>query len=349
MKIKLNEIKNITLKRKPGDIKVLAQSIQKEGLLQPLVVNQSNELICGRRRYEAIKLLNWEEVDVYQIKTADDIDKYSKAITENRMRLNPSWQEDVKADEELEQLRIAKYGMAKWGGDRKSSSSNELERPSLKDIAEKTKESVGKLSQNIQLAKALKEYPELEKVKTKTGALVELKKIKDKEKIKTLKTPKGLYDVIVIDPPWQVFYNPTGRRGGAKYPTMAIEQIENIELPMNEDCVVWLWATNRYLHEAFHILEKWGIAYKNTFTWVKNQLGLGDWGRTQTEHILLATKGKPIVDFTNQKNIIIADRKQHSEKPDEFYEMVEKCCFGKKKLDYFARKEKKGWDVYGTI
>ena len=347
MKIKLTEIRNVEPRRAHGNIKELAESIRREGLLQPLVVNQDNKLICGRRRLEAVSLLGWDEVEVYRVETKDDIDSLLKAIAENVMRLNLTWQEEVRANEELEQLREAKYGKSTWGGNRKSSSSNELERPSLEKTAKETKQSIGKLSQDIQLAKALKEYPELEKIKTKTGALIELKKKRQKEEIKTLKPPEGLYQVIVIDPPWETMYNPTGRRGGAKYPTMTEIEIKDIKLPADKDCVLWLWTTNKFLHEAFHILEYWGFQYKNIFTWVKSQLGLGDWGRTQTEHILLGVKGKPLVDFKNQKNIIIADRKGHSEKPDKFYKMVEKCCFGKARLDYFARKQRKGWSSYG--
>ena len=345
MKIKLTEIRNVEPRRAHGNIKELAESIKREGLLQPLVINQNNKLICGRRRFEAVRLLGWDGVEVYQIKTEDDIDSLSKAITENVMRLNLTWQEEVTAKEELDQLMREKFGEAPKHRPDKSSCNEELW--SYRKTSQLLQEAEGKTIQDIQLAREIKKDPELEKVKTRTGALIELKKKKQKEKIKTLEAPEGLFQVIVIDPPWETIYNPTGRRGGAKYPTMSEIEIKDIKLPADKDCVLWLWTTNRFLHEAFHILEYWGFQYKNIFTWVKSQLGLGDWGRTQTEHILLGVKGKPLVDFKNQKNIIIADRKGHSEKPDEFYEMVEKCCFGKARLDYFARRQRKGWSSYG--
>ena len=46
----------------PGNIQTLAKSIQEIGLLQPIVVNQDNELIAGKRRLEACKLLGRTEV-----------------------------------------------------------------------------------------------------------------------------------------------------------------------------------------------------------------------------------------------------------------------------------------------
>lgn len=51
-------------------------------------------------------------------------------------------------------------------------------------------------------------------------------------------------------------------------------------------------------------------------------------------------KGKAIPTvFTGKSN-------RHSEKPDEFYQMIEPM--GSKRLDVFARKERKGWDVFGN-
>src|SRR3972149_877560 len=43
---------------------------------------------------------------------------------------------------------------------------------------------------------------------------------------------EGIYDVIVIDPPWQYAgdYDPDGRRGATPYPTMTVEEISNIRL-----------------------------------------------------------------------------------------------------------------------
>lgn len=122
MNIALSKIKLSEPKRNPGNIKELAESIKKEGLLQPLVVNQYNELICGRRRFEAIKMLGWTEVPVNQIKTESDIDKLLKTIAENIMWKNLTWQEEVRQKMEVYQLMCQKYGHIK-GRPKKSSDS----------------------------------------------------------------------------------------------------------------------------------------------------------------------------------------------------------------------------------
>ena len=361
MKIKLSEIKEAEPKREHGKVEFseLKASIEKLGLIEPLVVNQENKLLCGRRRYQAVKELGWEDVDIRIIKTKNELEEFDIALDENIKRKQLTPLEEGQALLERKKIYERMYPETKQGaipGNQekgsvggKTAKCAVLPDSFVTNTSQKLGISERGIRKNIQAAELVEEHPELASEKKVSRIIMKHEINKQKEKIKTLITPKGKFDVIVIDPPWESIYNPEGRRGGAKYPTMTIEQIKNIKLPMNDNCVIWLWVINRYIHEAFHILEKWELNYKNIFTWIKPQLGLGDWGRTQTEHILLATKGKPLTDFRNQKNIITADRKGHSEKPSEFYNMVEKTCYGKIKLDYFARKERKGWEVYGTF
>ena len=81
-------------------------------------------------------------------------------------------------------------------------------------------------------------------------------------------------------------------------------------------------------------------------TWGKDKIGIGKWLRAQTEHCILAVRGKPLFTGESSSTLLLAKRGGHSEKPEEFYKLVEKTCHGRK-LDYFARKKREGWDVYG--
>lgn len=183
-----------------------------------------------------------------------------------------------------------------------------------------------------------------EKQKERERLIEELRK-----RAETLTLPNQTYDVIVIDPPWPVKhnYNPENWRGASPYPELSIEELKELKIPHNHNCVLWLWVTNRFIHEAFHILEAWGFTPKTMLTWVKHAFGLGVWLRGQTEHCIMATKGNPIIDLHEQSTAITAKRTQHSRKPNEFYELVESLCFGKK-LDYYNREPREGWDTFGT-
>ena len=351
MKIKLTEIRNVEPRRAHGNIKELAESIKREGLLQPLVINQNNKLICGRRRFEAVRLLGWDGVEVYQIKTEDDMDKLSKAITENIMRKNLSWAEEVKALAELQQLKEAKYGKAIQGKHISSSYSPSEHDGSIGNIAEETKQSTGKVSQDLQLAKALSEKPELSKCRTKKEALRQIKRERDTERIvreKPILEARGVFKTIVVDPPWQYDTNVIGRTQ-PEYATMSIEELEKLKLPADTNCHLYLWSTNAFLPKALALGVKWGFEYKTCLTWVKDSIGIGSYFRNSTEHCLFFIKGALPIRARNIPTHFSSKRREHSEKPDKFYkEIVERASFPPY-LDIFARQERIGWTIWGHI
>lgn len=172
-----------------------------------------------------------------------------------------------------------------------------------------------------------------------------------KNAITDLATPTGKYQIIVIDPPWQygTKYDSAGRRAASPYPEMTIDEIEAIEIPYDEtQCVLWLWTTNKFMHEAFHLLAAWEFEPKTILTWSKSKMGLGTWLRAKTEHCILAVKGNPVIELTNETTLLEGKAREHSRKPDEFYDMVDTLCIGRK-LDYFSRETREGWDTYGTM
>jgi len=160
--------------------------------------------------------------------------------------------------------------------------------------------------------------------------------------------PDGLFDVIVIDPPWPYggTFNAHAHRIESPYKERSIEEIMMLELPSADNCILWLWTTNAFMHEAYHVLEAWGLEPKSILTWFKERTGVGHYLRGQTEHCILAIQGKPEITHEAQGTSLIAKATDHSTKPDSFYELVESLCPGRK-LDIFGRRERKGWEVYG--
>ena len=161
--------------------------------------------------------------------------------------------------------------------------------------------------------------------------------------------PDGLFDVIVIDPPWNYGgnYNPDGRRVSSPYPEMALDELKELAIPSSDDCVLWLWTTHKFIWDAKFLLEHWGFDYKAILTWDKDKMGMGSWLRMQCEFCLMGVKGKPILLRNDVRDIINEPRRQHSRKPDSFYNIVETLTIGRK-LDYFSREPKEGWEGYGA-
>jgi N6-adenosine-specific RNA methylase IME4 len=165
----------------------------------------------------------------------------------------------------------------------------------------------------------------------------------------------GLFDVVSVDPPWPyegeskniTSFDSVGRRVANPYPEMSIEQIKNIELPLMDNAVVLLWTTHKFLPDAFEILKEWNLDYKATLVWNKEKIGMGAWFRMQCEFCLVGIKGKPYWENTTYRDIIVESRREHSRKPDSFFEMIEKITMGNR-LEYFSREKREGWKVFGN-
>jgi N6-adenosine-specific RNA methylase IME4 len=165
----------------------------------------------------------------------------------------------------------------------------------------------------------------------------------------------GPYDVIVCDPPWPygTQYNSEGRRAANPYPEMSLEEIAadgDVEIAAKAapDCILWLWTTHRFMRHSFPLLDRWGFADKQIVTWEKQKIGLGSWLRSKTEFCIMAVRGSPAIHLTNQSTIVHGAAREHSRKPDEFYELVESLCLGVRRYDRFTREPRAAWDGGGN-
>lgn len=199
-------------------------------------------------------------------------------------------------------------------------------------------------------------YKEIKKEEKKEERLQKIEEVKQKIEAENIIQPNKKYHVIAIDPPWSYKekggfssedYNSESNRGAVDYPVMNVEQIKNIELPAADDCVLFLWTTHAFLKDSFEIMENWNFEYKATLVWDKVKMGIGRTIRMQVEFCLIGIKGNPIINGSAERDIITEARREHSRKPEAFYEMVERMCIGNK-LDYFSRNNRNNWEHYGA-
>lgn len=162
--------------------------------------------------------------------------------------------------------------------------------------------------------------------------------------------PNGKYNCIVIDPPWNygTKYNPEGRRVANPYPEMTQDELKELKILSADDCIMFLWTTQKYIWNAKELLDYWGFEYRSIIVWDKEKMGMGDFLRMQCEFCLVGVKGKPILNNTHDiRDIIREPRREHSRKPETFYDIVEKLCVGKK-IEYFSRSARKDWEAFGN-
>jgi len=155
------------------------------------------------------------------------------------------------------------------------------------------------------------------------------------------------YKTILCDAPLDI--NQRGNYGAVKhYDLMSLEQLKAMPIAdlMEDESHAWFWVTNSTMRQGYEVLETWGFAVKGILTWVKPRLGLGNYLRNATEHLLLATKGKAPTQFRRQLSWFIAPLQEHSHKPEEQFAIIERMSPGPY-LELFARRKQKGWDCWG--
>jgi N6-adenosine-specific RNA methylase IME4 len=179
----------------------------------------------------------------------------------------------------------------------------------------------------------------------------EKKEERQKDIIENPVVPDGTYNVLLADPPWRYEFSETTRREiENQYPTMDLDAIKALELPQEDDCILFLWATAPKLEEAMQVLNSWGFTYKTCAIWDKEKMGMGYWFRIQHELLLVGVRGNVRAPETDARfqSVIRSPRSTHSSKPEVVYEMIEQMFPNKKYLEAFARSNREGWSSWGN-
>lgn len=171
----------------------------------------------------------------------------------------------------------------------------------------------------------------------------------------------GKFGTILADPPWK-FENRTGKVAPEhkrlyRYHTMSNEDIINmpvsqVALPQSH---LYLWVPNALIDTGLKVMKAWGFEYKTMLVWYKvrkdggpDRRGVGFYFRNVTEVALFGTRGqlRTLQPGRSQENIIVSQKRGHSIKPDEQYEIIEACSKGPF-LELFARTKRPGWTSWG--
>ena len=168
------------------------------------------------------------------------------------------------------------------------------------------------------------------------------------------------YDVIYADPPWTYnnMKNRDPKMGGITYPTMTLEDIKSLPIKeiSNRNSALFLWVTMPKLREGLEVIKAWGFDYKTcAFVWVKQNpknegiySGLGHWTNGNAELCLFAKRGAPKRANKNIKQIVLAHRSRHSEKPAEVRDRIVALMGDLPRIELFARQYADGWDCWGN-
>lgn len=150
----------------------------------------------------------------------------------------------------------------------------------------------------------------------------------------------GKFSVIMADPPWDIHME-------LPYGTMSDDEMRQLGVPaLQDDGLIFLWVTGRAMELGRECLKLWGYERSDELIWVKtNQLQriirtgrTGHWLNHGKEHCLVGTKGNPAnLNRGLDCDVITAEVRATSHKPDEVYGIIERLSPGTRKIELFGR------------
>lgn len=165
------------------------------------------------------------------------------------------------------------------------------------------------------------------------------------------------FAVLVADPPWLFrdhMSQGEGKGASFKYDVLSLQEICAFELPpLLPDATLFLWRVAALQEDALQVMQTWGFTLKTELVWVKRTklgkrwFGLGHTVRAEHEVCLIGTRGRPQTLNKSIRSTFEAAVGQHSEKPEEFFKIVEQLRSGPY-VELFARKKREGWTCLGN-
>jgi site-specific DNA-methyltransferase (adenine-specific) len=178
------------------------------------------------------------------------------------------------------------------------------------------------------------------------------------------------YQIIYADPPWKYSFPGTRSDKHDDYSTCNTDDICRFKVTQiaDDNCALFIWGIWTGLPDCLQVIKAWGFEYKTIgFVWVKakrnnniNQtsflpieqlddfFGMGMWTRSNTEYLLIATKGniKPISHAVKQ--VVYAPIQEHSRKPTDVRDRIVELMGDLPRIELFARQKVEGWDSWGN-
>ena len=339
----------------------LKADIAANGLLEAIWLDAEGSVIDGRNRHRACL-----DLDIApRFRTWDgNGSRVSFIISLNlhRRHLTSSQRAIVGLDMLPFLEAEARERMAQGGGD-KTAGSQIFDYPmeNRGRASDHAAQAAGTNRQYISDAKRIqKEAPELlDKIRSGEMKITEAKReLVKRNRPEAPPLPPDVFPVIYADPPWS--YGNSGIIGdtdnyghvGRHYPSMTIGEL--CDLPIKnmvaDNAVLFMWVTSPLLAECWPVIKAWGFKYKTSFIWDKVKHNFGHYNSVRHELLLVCTRGS----FTPQVNKLfdsvqsVERSDKHSEKPQEFRDIIDTIYPHGPRIELFARAGTDGWATWGN-
>jgi N6-adenosine-specific RNA methylase IME4 len=174
------------------------------------------------------------------------------------------------------------------------------------------------------------------------------------------------YDVVLADPPWSYYGQQDKWAAAAKfYDLMSDEDLMDFDIWkfLKPNGVFFMWVTSPRLDFGIDLLRHWGLHYRGVaFVWVKTKKDgvtpIGAQGvrpsvvKPTSEFVIVGStkaKGRPLpLSDEGVAQTVLAPRQEHSRKPEDVHERINRLYPNLQKIELFARRPYPGWSVWGN-
>lgn len=182
------------------------------------------------------------------------------------------------------------------------------------------------------------------------------------------KIPLFKYEGIVVDPPWNYeMYSEKGHEKSphAHYDCMSLDDLKSLRVAdlCGQGALMIMWSTWPHMKQAISLMDAWGFKYVTGGSWHKktkhgkSAFGTGYVLRSSCEPFLIGKLNDVKTHSRSVRNVIEtceifgneieALRREHSQKPNQQYDIMEQLVPCGYCLEMFARNEREGWDSFG--
>jgi len=373
-----HELANIFPMLEGDDLAALRTDIDANGQINKIILYQG-KILDGRNRYRICKMLGIEpETIVYggddpiglvlsQNLLRRHLTASQRAMVAEKLMSMPSHRPE-KREQNCSLIRKEEAAQQMNVSERSVQQARKVRTDAIPEVAEMVESGKLPVSVAASISDATPEQQreiiakddekaileEARKIQSKKREKARQKVIANLEDIATkqVKEAEGVYDVIVIDPPWdmkKIERDVAPEQVEFDYPTMTEEELSQFAIPAADNCHMWLWTTHKFFPSALRLLEAWGFKYVCIFVWHKGG-GFQPFGLPQynCEFAIYARKGTPqFIDTKAFFTCFDAPRGKHSEKPEAFYEVIRRVTTGRR-IDIFNRRNIEGFDSHGN-
>lgn len=162
-----------------------------------------------------------------------------------------------------------------------------------------------------------------------------------------LKLGGRLFDVIMMDPPWQLSSSQPSRGVAIGYDSLSDELIKKIPVPKLQPAgFLFIWVINAKYSFTCKLMDAWGYKLVDEIAWIKKTVngkiakGHGFYLQHAKETCLVGIKGEGKFNYNGNIgcDVIFSERRGQSQKPQEIYDLIEKLVPQGFYLEIFARR-----------